>query len=267
MRRRTQAEMDQLVAAAGFRKIDAAHRRVGHLHGVARASDRGRDVTARRLVRAAQPPWRRALAWLAFLGPFFFATYGFANWADGAARGRAVARVRLGARDSVLAVDDRAVLVDRRCSTALSLFVCTTRARARHAREAPADGAGRRGRVLPRVPAALHVRAAADATASSARCSTSLAGFDQPFNQVPSLHIALRGDPLGRCTRAHASAGVARILLDGWFIADRRSVLTTYQHHFIDVPTGFAARLALRVAVADAGQRRARAVRALAAHG
>src|SRR5882672_4473267 len=25
-------------------------------------------------------PWKRALAWLAFLGPFFFASYGFANW-------------------------------------------------------------------------------------------------------------------------------------------------------------------------------------------
>ena len=28
----------------------------------------------------APHPWRRALAWLAFLGPFFFATYAFANW-------------------------------------------------------------------------------------------------------------------------------------------------------------------------------------------
>ena len=25
-------------------------------------------------------PWRRALAWLTFLGPFFFLTYGLANW-------------------------------------------------------------------------------------------------------------------------------------------------------------------------------------------
>ena len=25
-------------------------------------------------------PWRLSLAWLAFLGPFFFASYGFANW-------------------------------------------------------------------------------------------------------------------------------------------------------------------------------------------
>ena len=25
-------------------------------------------------------PWKRAIAWLGFLGPFFFATYGFATW-------------------------------------------------------------------------------------------------------------------------------------------------------------------------------------------
>ena len=29
-------------------------------------------------------PWRRALLWLALLGPFFFASYGFANWMAGA---------------------------------------------------------------------------------------------------------------------------------------------------------------------------------------
>ena len=32
---------------------------------------------------AAEPearPWRRAIAWLCLLGPFFFASYGAANW-------------------------------------------------------------------------------------------------------------------------------------------------------------------------------------------
>ena len=30
--------------------------------------------------RAAARPWKRGLAWLALLGPLFFATYGLANW-------------------------------------------------------------------------------------------------------------------------------------------------------------------------------------------
>jgi predicted phage gp36 major capsid-like protein len=35
MRRRTQQELDQLVAAAGLSQGGAAHRRVGHFHGFA----------------------------------------------------------------------------------------------------------------------------------------------------------------------------------------------------------------------------------------
>jgi hypothetical protein len=31
-------------------------------------------------VANARRPWKRAIAWLAFLGPFFFATYGLATW-------------------------------------------------------------------------------------------------------------------------------------------------------------------------------------------
>ena len=30
--------------------------------------------------RLARRPWKRAAAWLVFLGPLFYATYGFANW-------------------------------------------------------------------------------------------------------------------------------------------------------------------------------------------
>ena len=65
-----------------------------------------------------------------------------------------------------------------------------------------------------------------------------LAGFDLPYNQLPSLHIALA--VILWVLYASKVQGVARILLTLWFVMIGASVLTTYQHHFIDVPTGFA---------------------------
>lgn len=63
-----------------------------------------------------------------------------------------------------------------------------------------------------------------------------LAGFDKPFNQAPSLHIALLV-VLWVCYARHIH-GAWRWLVHGWFALIGISVLTTYQHHFIDVPTG-----------------------------
>lgn len=63
-----------------------------------------------------------------------------------------------------------------------------------------------------------------------------LAGFDRPFNQAPSLHIALLV-VLWVCYAQHVQ-GLWRWLMHAWFALIGLSVLTTYQHHFIDVPTG-----------------------------
>ncbi|MDR2188789.1 MAG: dual specificity protein phosphatase family protein [Azonexus sp.] len=68
---------------------------------------------------------------------------------------------------------------------------------------------------------------------------TLLMGFDKPYNQAPSLHIGLLV-VLWAVYLRQTARPAARLLLHLWFAAIGISVLTTYQHHVIDVPTGAA---------------------------
>lgn len=63
-----------------------------------------------------------------------------------------------------------------------------------------------------------------------------LASFDKPYNLAPSLHIALLivlWDFYSEKTRR-----IWSYLVSFWAVLIGISVLTTFQHHFIDVPTG-----------------------------
>ncbi|ASP18440.1 phosphatase [Neisseria sp. KEM232] len=63
----------------------------------------------------------------------------------------------------------------------------------------------------------------------------SLASFDQPYNQAPSLHIALT--LIVGAFYWHRFPKI-RLPLACWQSLIALSVLATYQHHFIDIPTG-----------------------------
>jgi len=181
-------------------------------------------------------PWRRAVAWLLFLAPFFFLSYGFANWA---AAQRASVPVLAFAWERAIPFWAWTIVpywsID--LLYGLSLFVCVTRAELdAHAK-----------RLLTAQLVAIACFIAFPYRFSFDRPGTEgvagalfafLAGFDLPYNQVPSLHIALA--VILWVLYANKTRGLARILLDVWFILIGASVLTTYQHHFIDLPTGFA---------------------------
>jgi len=181
-------------------------------------------------------PWRRALVWLAFLGPFFFASYGFANWL-------ASTRTNVGA----VAFDwERAIpfvpwtivpywSID--LLYAVSLFVCTTR------REV--DRQGQRLLFVQLVSIAFFIafplRFSFDRPQSSGvfgALFTALGSFDKPFNQAPSLHIGLLVVIWVLLAKHFPKRWLW--LLHVWMTLIGVSVLTTYQHHFIDLPTGLA---------------------------
>lgn len=181
-------------------------------------------------------PWKRAAAWLAFLGPFFFVSYGVANaWA---AR-RAHVPSLVFAWEHAIPFWPWTIVpywsID--LLYGLSLFACATRAEldAHAKRLLTAQGVA----VACFLVFPLRLVAERPPVDGVAGALFALLGsFDLPFNQAPSLHIALA--VILWSLFATRVTGMARILLDIWFILIGASVLTTLQHHFIDVPTGFA---------------------------
>ncbi len=191
--------------------------------------------------------WLRAVVWLAFLGPFFFLTY---NYANAAASWRTSVPVLLFPWER--ATPFLAWTIVPYWSSdllyAVAFFVCTTR---------------REMDLLGKRLIAIQVFAVACFVAFPLRCAferpvidgwangwfSALLHFDKPFNQAPSLHAAL-ALILWTLYRAH-TRGAFRMVLGAWFALITASTLTTYQHHFIDVPTGLWAGLLVMAALPE----------------
>ena len=186
-------------------------------------------------VAGREETWRRALLWLLFLGPFFFASYGFATW---------FTSQRSDVGVIVFAWEYYAIpfwpwtivpywLID--ILYGVSLFVCATRLRLdNHAK-----------RLLTAQIVAVSSFLLYPLHFSFDRGQVegpfgwmfdTLAMFDKPFNQAPSLHIALM--VLLWVVYLRALPHTWRWLVHGVFTLIGVSVLTTWQHHFFDVPTG-----------------------------
>ena len=186
------------------------------------------------MAAAPQRPWRRAAAWLAFLGPFFFASYGFANWA---ASRRATVGSWVYEWERAIPFEAWTIVpywsID--AFYAVSLFVCATaRELDTHARRLLAAQAGAITCFLLFPLAFTFPRPETDGVFGA--MFDVLMGFDKPFNQAPSLHIALL--VILWVLYARHTPRALRWLLHGWFALIGVSILTTYQHHFVDLPTG-----------------------------
>jgi protein-tyrosine phosphatase/membrane-associated phospholipid phosphatase len=184
---------------------------------------------------AAEPrPWKRAALWLLVLGALFFSSYNTANWL---ASQRANVPSIVFAWESAIPYWPWSIVpywsID--LFYCVSLFICATK------REL--DTHARRLLAIQLISVTIFVLAPLRYTFMRPETSgvfgamlDALLMFDKPFNQAPALHISLL-IILWFCYAKHLS-GAWRWLLHAWFALIGVSVLTTYQHHFFDIPTG-----------------------------
>lgn len=186
-------------------------------------------------VSAHEPrPWRRGICWLAFLAPFFYLTYGAAN---------SITAHRHDVPSIVFSWEHHIPFLDWtiipywsiNAFYGLSLFVCATRAEL--------DAHGRRLLTAQIAAVVCFILFPLRFTFQQPETHglpgvlfAALTSFDKPFNQAPSLHIALLVI-LWRLYAKHLPR-LWRWPLHIWFALVGASVLTTYQHHFFDIPTG-----------------------------
>ena len=179
-------------------------------------------------------PWLRAAGWLAVLGPFFFLSYGFANWWTG--RLPHVGSVVFGWERHLPFLPWTIVpYMSLDAFYAGSLFLCATRAELdTHAKRLLAASVVSVAGFLLFPLQFSFVRPAT--SGFSGALFEVLMGFDKPYNQAPSLHISLV--ILVWLVFARHLRGVVRWALHIWFSLIAVSVFTTFQHHFIDGVAG-----------------------------
>lgn len=183
--------------------------------------------------------WWRSVCWLLLIAPFFFLSYGYAN-ALAASREVSAAVVFAWERNMPFWAWTIVPYWSIDLLYGLSFLFCRDRQTVdRHAL-----------RLLSAQVLAVTCFIAFPLRFSFERPATEglfgqlfdlLAGFDLPYNQAPSLHIALLVVIWLRF--ALGTRGVVRVVVHLWAALIALSVLTTYQHHFIDVPTGALAGL------------------------
>jgi 1-acyl-sn-glycerol-3-phosphate acyltransferase len=183
---------------------------------------------------AERRPWIAASAYMVAMGAFFYSSYGLANWAT--SHRNHVPSIVFGWEHRIPFLDWTIVpywSID--LFYCFSFFVCRTRNELHlHAKRLFAAQALSVSTFL-----LVPLRSSFDRPETSGIFGSmfnALAAFDGPFNQAPSLHLSLAVILAARYS-AHLE-GIGRSLLRAWFMLIGVSVLTTYQHQFIDVPTG-----------------------------
>ncbi len=176
----------------------------------------------------------RAALWLVFLAPFFYSTYGFANW---------LASQRDDVGSIVFAWERGIPFIAWTIVPYWSINMFYGLSLLLNDSKSGVDRLA--GRYLTAQLIAVACFILFPLTATFMRPQTSglpgfmfavLGGFDKPFNQAPSLHIALLVIIWDHWR--HRLKGMAGVVWHAWCFLIGASVLTTWQHHAIDIPTG-----------------------------
>lgn len=181
-----------------------------------------------------KPSWRISLLCLVGLGILFYASYGFSNWL--ASRRTDVPSVVFSWENSISFIAWTIVPYwTTNLFYAASLFLCRTHE----------ELISHFKRLLTAQMISIFFFILLPLKFSWPKPDTSgpfnflyegLALFDKPFNQAPSLHVALTIILASLYLKILPRWG--RILFAVWSALVVLSVMTTYQHHFIDIPTG-----------------------------
>ena len=191
-----------------------------------------------RLILAFAPPTfsvaKRAALWLVFLGPFFYASYGLSNY---------FASLRTEVPIIAMAWEKAIPFMEWTIIPywSINLFYVATLFF-----NEDTDGVNRTAKryLTCQIIAVgcfilFPLRAIFDKPETSGLTGfmfDALGSFDKPFNQAPSLHIALLVI-IWDHWRGRFSGWRMR-LWHVWSAMIGLSVLTTFQHHFMDIPTG-----------------------------
>ncbi len=192
--------------------------------------------------------WRRATAWLLFLGPFFFISYGMVN---AYTAGRDDVGKFLFNWEQYVPFWDWTIIPYMSIDLlyAISLFLCRTRLELdQHAR-----------RLLLATVVCVICFLLFPLQFTFIRPETTgiygwlfdlLTSFDKPYNQAPSLHICLLVF-IWMVFNRHIKDSFSRLVMHCWMLLIGLSVLTTWQHHFIDVISGLGVALILNYLLPD----------------
>ena len=180
-------------------------------------------------------PWRRATLWLVLLSVLFYLTYVLSNW---------LASQRSDVGAIVFAWEHAIPFVgwtiipywSVHVLFAFSFYLCRTRGEL--------DGHAKRLLTAQVVAVSCFIifplrlsfaRPHVDGTL--AILFEPLRLLDQPFNEAPSLHVATMTILYDLYARFLPRWALPPFAI--WSVIVVSSVMTTYQHHFIDIPTGF----------------------------